>query len=85
MQATSLAAQLSLSLDAKATQRQRIYDALASSFGLTDNEIQERLSMDGNTERPRRGELLRSCLIEDSLERRLTATNRKAIVWRVRR
>lgn len=41
-----------------ATQRQRIYDLIAMSVaGLTDDEMQDWLSMNGNTQRPRRREL----------------------------
>jgi len=87
MQTTSTAAQLSLSLEGKETQRKRILEhlRLMDWFGATDEQLQTALRMEGSTERPRRGELVAMGLVEDSLERRKTKANRMAIVWRVRR
>lgn len=40
------------------SQRQRIYEAIVTaSDGLTDDELQAMLGLDGNTQRPRRREL----------------------------
>jgi len=50
--------------------------------GLTDEEIQERLSMPGNTERPRRSELVSMGWVADSGQRRPTRSGRKATVWK---
>lgn len=49
----------------------------------TDDELQRRLSMNPNTQRPRRVELVEGGYIEDSGERRKTASNSDAIVWQV--
>ena len=51
--------------------------------GATDDEIQEALKMDGNTERPRRREMVKLRHIEESGETRPTASGRNAKVWRV--
>lgn len=64
------------------TQRRRVYDFIRrqAEHGATDEEIQEALRMGGNTERPRRVELVRDGLVVDS-ERRRTHGGRPAIVW----
>lgn len=81
-QRTSVMAERSLSLFDKQTQRAAIHAAIAGSpIGLTDTEIQEKLGMSGDTERPRRGELLKGGLIKDSLITRKTKRGREAIVW----
>jgi hypothetical protein len=41
------------------------------------------LHMEGSTERPRRGELVKSGAVEDSLERGKTPSGRLAIKWRL--
>lgn len=60
------------------TQRRAVYDAIAkySSVGLTDLELQRLLRLGGNSERPRRVELVESELIVDSGQRR-----KGHIVW----
>lgn len=65
------------------TQRAEILRAIveAGSEGLTDKEIQDALGMGGDTERPRRGELLKGGYVRESGELRETANNRKGIVW----
>src|SRR5262245_10175682 len=69
--------------DLAATLRERVYRAIRDSAdGLTDEEIQRVLEMDGSTERPRRVELLRAQRICDSGERRDTRSGRRAVVWR---
>lgn len=61
--------------------RAKVYRAIALSMdGATDKEIQVWLAMSGDTERPRRIELLRAGLIVDSGELRDRAT-----VWKVAR
>lgn len=49
--------------------------------GLTDEEGQDLLRINGNTYRPRRVELEEAGLVKDSLTTRLTASKRKAVVW----
>lgn len=49
--------------------------------GATDLEVQEALAMDGNTQRPRRVELVAAGLVKDSGCVRLTPSNRKSVVW----
>jgi hypothetical protein len=49
----------------------------------TDEEIQRGLNMEGSTQRPRRVELLRASLIEDSGEKGTTSSGRLATKWRV--
>ena len=50
--------------------------------GWTDEELQRVLPMNPSTERPRRIELVRLGLVEDSGEKRRTASGRLATVWR---
>jgi len=64
------------------TQRWRVLTLLASTT-LTDEEIQHRLGMNPNTERPRRVELVEGGWVEDSGERRNTASERPSVVWRL--
>lgn len=47
----------------------------------TDEEIATALSMEGNSVRPRRIELVERGLVRDSGTRRLTKAKRRAIVW----
>ena len=60
--------------------QRQVLDYLARG-GATDEEIQDRLNMAPNTERPRRRELQLNGLVRDSGERRLTRSGRKAVVW----
>lgn len=65
-------------------QRKRVFDYIRScgKHGATDEEIQVHLAMEGNTERPRRVELVDKLhLVEDSGMRRLTTKKRKSTVW----
>ena len=64
------------------TQRRKVYDFIASTgvAGATDIEIQTSLGMGGNTERPRRVELVDQGLISDSGRRRMHG-GRRHIVW----
>lgn len=50
----------------------------------TDEELATTLTLSGNTCRPRRVELVDLGLVEDSGERRKTASGRNAVVWRVK-
>lgn len=65
------------------TLRGQIYTLLLGCLpdGLTDEEAQERLSLQGNTYRPRRVELEEAGLVRDSKTTRLTKARRKAVVW----
>ncbi len=49
--------------------------------GATDLEIQAALGMIGDTERPRRDELVKSFEVRNSGKRRKTKSGRSAIVW----
>lgn len=50
----------------------------------TDEEIQEALNIGPDTERPRRRELVKRCLVIDSKEKGITAAGNPAIKWRVK-
>lgn len=52
-----------------------------SMSGLTDEEGQERLQIDGNSYRPRRVTLMDQGLVYDTGFRRKTKANRPAVVW----
>ena len=62
------------------TQRRRVYDYILRSGGATDFEIQNGLGISGNTERPRRVELVDGGLVADYGRRRREA-GRLAIIW----
>ena len=49
--------------------------------GATDEELQTALHMAGNTERPRRVELMDGGHVVDSQQRRKTKSGRDAVVW----
>lgn len=49
--------------------------------GATDEEVQDALGMLGNTQRPRRGELVDSGHVRDSHQTRGTKSGRAAKVW----
>jgi len=53
----------------------------AGSCGLTTNELAERLRIDRGSIQPRTSELRAQGRIRDSLQRRLNANGKKAIVW----
>lgn len=63
-------------------QRERIYQALVNCWpeGLTDDELQRKLGLDGNTQRPRRRELEQAGRIQAKGTRQ-TASGRSAVVW----
>jgi hypothetical protein len=85
---TSEAAAVSVE-DAKATQRAAVYAAIkaAGGYGCTDDEIQQRLNIDGSSERPRRWELWKLDQIAmrrddwGDVVKRETRTHRRAVVW----
>ena len=70
----------------KDTQRARILRLIEqySPGGITDDGLQELTYFDGNTERPRRGELVKMGLIEPADKLGTTRTGRKAVAWRVK-
>ncbi len=53
----------------------------AGRRGLADFELQQRLSLSGSTQRPRRRRLVELGLVCDSGFRRRTSTGRQACVW----
>jgi hypothetical protein len=63
--------------------REQVYRYIASRGidGATDAEVQEALQMAGNTQRPRRIELLRAKRIRLAVIRRRTPSGRYADVW----
>jgi hypothetical protein len=63
--------------------RRRVYDAIQATkyFGLTDEQIQDTIRMGANTQRPRRIELQRAGLIEDSGRTRACHSGQHAVVW----
>lgn len=63
--------------------RKRVYGAVAEtgSFGMTDEEIADTLSMNPSTARPRRVELVRGGILVDSGDQRKTKGGKLATVW----
>lgn len=62
--------------------RVAVYQAfLAARDGMTDEEMQDALGMEGSTERPRRVELVESGAVIDSGRTRSTKSGRQATVW----
>jgi len=79
--ATSEAAADSVNPTAASNLREQIYTLIQKSpNGLTDEEIQDQLSLAGNTERPRRWELSKAGRI-GKFGTRKTKTGRQAAVW----
>jgi len=64
------------------TLRQQVlaYLTRRGAYGATDEEMQNNLNMKGNTQRPRRRELVLAGKVKDSGKTRPTATS-KATVW----
>ena len=60
-----------------------VFDYIASRgpLGATDQEVQEALSIDSSTQRPRRYELANKGLIRQAGIKRKTKSGRKAQVW----
>lgn len=63
------------------SERYRVFVALLVADA-TDEEIQKFLTMNASTERPRRVELVRAGLVEDSGTTRRNSNGRQCIVWR---
>jgi len=63
--------------------RAKCYAALiaAGPEGMTDEEMQRALNLDGSTQRPRRIELMKAALVIDSGRRRPTSKGHLATVW----
>jgi hypothetical protein len=81
-QSTTKAAALKV-LPRTGTQRAEVLDAIigAGVSGMTDAELQRSLTMNPNTERPRRVELVEGGWITDSGQRRVSAGADLSIVW----
>lgn len=79
---TSVAAGQRIRVPAK-TYRGQVLDTLREG-PKTDEEIGKATGLRGNTVRPRRLELLREGLIEDSGQVRPTRSGRDAIVWQLK-
>ena len=58
--------------------------ALQGKRGSTDEETAEALLLSGNTQRPRRCELVDGGFVVDSGQRRKTHSKRNAVVWIVK-
>jgi len=69
--------------ETKDTQRQRVYEAIrdAGRNGMTDDQLQEDLGIEGNSQRPRRRELQALGRIQMCTLRRKTRSGRTAVVW----
>ena len=65
------------------TMRAQVLAAIVAAGvdGLTDDEIQQQLGLQGSSERPRRIELQQAEMITQSGEVRPTASGRKAVCW----
>jgi hypothetical protein len=61
----------------------RILEKISSVGGMTDEEGQYGLEIDGNSYRPARVTLAKHGLILDSGERRKTNSGRNAVVWEI--
>ena len=59
----------------------RIFNLLAEAGPLTDEQIAERLGMEPNTVRPRRGELVRAGMVRAVDDAGRTRTGSKATRW----
>lgn len=69
------------------TKRRAVLDCIERQMyaGATDEELQRWLNMTGNTERPRRVELLNAGFIKDSGMTRPTLSGEQAVVWVLKR
>lgn len=61
----------------------QILNRISKVGGLTDEEGQQSLEIDGNSYRPARVTLAKHGLILDSGERRKTMSGRNAVVWEI--
>lgn len=79
---TSQAAAISIAPDANNLRAAVLrYIAGRGDDGATDEEVQDALEMNPSTQRPRRVELVRMGVVEDSGRRRKTKGGRQATVW----
>jgi hypothetical protein len=67
----------------KGGDRARVLELLTAAGPLTDEAIAERLGMEANTVRPRRGELVRAGLVQAVDEEGRTRTGSRATRWGV--
>lgn len=81
--ATSMEAAASLTPETLSGMQRRVFEFIRDrgKEGATDEECQRELGMNPSTQRPRRGELADAGLIVES-GTRLTASRRRAAVWR---
>ena len=63
------------------TLRAEVLACIRQHGGCTDQEVQAYLQMPGNTQRPRRIELVRAGSVRDSGVKRRTVRGRASIVW----
>ncbi len=63
--------------------RRLVYDFILEhgEHGATDQEVQRALELPSQTECPRRWELVKGGLVENSGKRRRTLSKRSAVVW----
>jgi site-specific DNA-methyltransferase (adenine-specific) len=78
---TSTAAAKSMKGGKANSARKRVLHFLRASAGATDEEMQDALSMNPSTQRPRRIELVEQGKAHDSGRRRKTKSGSKAVVW----
>lgn len=57
----------------------------SGDYGCTDEEIQTSLEMNPSTQRPRRVDLVRDGVVEDSGKQRKTRSGRNAVVWVIKK
>lgn len=67
----------------KGTLRYKVWALIlgTGNTGATDEEMQIRMGISGDTQRPRRYELVEAGFIKDSGRRRKTTNGKEAIVW----
>lgn len=78
---TSLAAAISISGNVTSMHARIIGCLRSNPQGMTDEQMQIALDMLGSTQRPRRGELVKSGTIRDSGRKTKTSSRRSAVVW----
>lgn len=80
---TSRAAAAAIRPAVSEIQRRIMLAVIGSADGLTDGELQRHLSLSGDTERPRRVDLVRRGFLADSGEKRESkpGSSRLAVVW----
>jgi len=78
--ATSYAAAVEI-LETADTLRAKVYRFIRDAGHATDEQIQDGLTMNPSTQRPRRIELLEAGIIRDSGRKAKTKSGRDAVVW----